>query len=308
MVVAFGADYSHARPTPAQLQKYGIKFVCRYLLDDARDQGKALKLAEARALTACGCDIVANFEYATRPTLTRHQGEADAWTSLAELRALGAPSNRPVYFSFDYDVQPGEYGGVLAYLRGAESVLGAGLAGAYGHYGLVEYLARNGIRWLWQTYAWSHGAWSTHATVRQVHNGAFAEFDGDLNHAMVPDYGQWTLNQLEDDMATFTDEHARKLEEVWRLLYEGKRLNDPQTAGGGVPIAWVVRTAAQLGADVEQVYGEVDSLEETDTQILAAVEAIQAGDPNALADAIVAKLGPAQAQATLDALYNRLAG
>lgn len=196
-VLSVGADYSRARPTAAQLKAHDIKFVCRYLLDDARDGGKALKLPEARQLSALGISIAANFEYATQPTLTFAQGAADARTALAELKALGAPRH-DVYFSFDYNVPPSDFPGVLAYLRGAESQLGKGHAGAYGHYRLVEYLAGHGIRLLWQCYAWSGGLWSVHALVRQVKNGAFpGEFDGDLNHAYVADFGQWTLG---DDM------------------------------------------------------------------------------------------------------------
>lgn len=109
------------------------------------------------------------------------------------------------------------------------------------------------------------------------------------------------------DMA-FTDEDSRKLSEVHRLLYEGKRLNDPQTSGGGVPIAFLPRAVGQLGADLTQIYGEVDSLEETDAQILATVQAIQAGDPAAVAEAVVALMGETQANLVADVIRDRLAG
>lgn len=209
-VYAQGADYSHARPPLETLRRHNLSFVCRYLLDDARNKGKALKLTEAQQLSAGGMDIVANFEYATQPVLTSAQGAADARTSLRELEALGAP-RRVVYFSFDYDVPASHFVGCLAYLRGAESVLGKGNAGAYGHYRLISYLAGQGIRWLWQTYAWSAGMWSPAATVRQVRNGAFpGEFDGDLNYAMAADIGAWNLEG--DDM--FTDEDRAVLRNV----------------------------------------------------------------------------------------------
>lgn len=196
-----GADYSHARPTRTMLDKHGIKFVCRYLLDDARNGGKALKRPEALQLSSWGIKICANFEYATRPPLVFAQGATDARVALNELRTMGAP-RQVVYFSFDYDVQSTDFAGVLNYLRGAESILGKGNAGAYGHYRLVNYLAAHGIHYLWQCYAWSAGLWSPYALVRQVKNDAFpGEFDGDLDYAMVEDYGQWTLG---DDMALTT--------------------------------------------------------------------------------------------------------
>lgn len=204
--VSIGADWSHANPTKAHLDKHGIEFACRYLLDDARDQGKALKLPEARQLSLWGRTIVANFEYATEPNLTFAQGAADARTALAELIRMGAP-RRVVYFSFDYDAPAAHFPGCMTYLQGAGSVLGMENVGAYGHFRLVEYLAARGIRWLWQCYAWSAGRWSAHATVRQVRNGAFpGDFAGDLNHAQVADIGQWTLNPTpEDDMDPNTD-------------------------------------------------------------------------------------------------------
>lgn len=111
------------------------------------------------------------------------------------------------------------------------------------------------------------------------------------------------------DMA-FTDAHAEMLENLHRIIYEGKRKNEPQTANGGVEIAWLVRAVNKLGSDFAEkqaaLLAEVDGVEEADAQLLTAVRAIQAGDTTVLADAIVAKLGAAQAAVFLDALRGRL--
>jgi hypothetical protein len=283
-----GVDYSHARPTRDQLQRHGVRFACRYLLDDTRNKGKALKRDEALQLTAWGVQIVSNFEYLTKPLLTFAQGAADARTVRAELVAIGAP-RLDTYFSFDYDVPAGDYAGVLQYLHGAESVLGAGRAGAYGHYGLITYLADHGIRWLWQTYAWSGGRWNPRATIRQVQNRAFpGEFDGDLNNAMVTDFGQWDLQ--EDDMA-YTDDDKQMLRDVHTWLRDGT----PDFNGHSweSPV-WEVRAHADTQRQIQAAQAA----------ILAALPTAGTGgtDPAAIADAVVAKLKPAQVDVLIEAL------
>lgn len=104
-----------------------------------------------------------------------------------------------------------------------------------------------------------------------------------------------------DDM---TPDQDAMLTEVHRLLYEGKRTNDPQTAGGGVPIAWLPRVVREIELALTATQADVDAAE---AAVLAAIAAVPAGNPDVLATAIVAKLGPAQAQALLDAMAARLA-
>jgi lysozyme len=118
------------------------------------------------------------------------------------------------------------------------------------------------------------------------------------------------LTREGNDMA-FTNVHAEMLENLHRIVYEGKRKNDPQTSGGGIPIAYLVRALGELGSHItgsqEALLAKVDGVAATEAQILAAVGAIQTGDPDVVADAIVAKLGPAQAEVFLEALRGRLA-
>jgi hypothetical protein len=303
--VSVGADWSYARPAKSQLDKYGIQFACRYLLDDARNRGKALKRPEALRLSSWGRTIVGNFEYATQPNLTFAQGTADARVSLAELVAIGAP-RRVVYFSFDYDVPLAHFPGVLTYLRGAGSVLGMENVGAYGHFRLVEYLGGQGIRWLWQCYAWSAGRWSGYATVRQVRNNAFpGDFEGDLDYAQAEDIGQWSLTQEADmDMNTPTPSGAptygMRYGDAIKALVRGANAATAAAAG-------VLRLEADDAAhDLKDTQQHAELTAQL-TQVIELLDAMQTGDPAELADALADKLGDRLDQPLIDALRARIA-
>lgn len=110
------------------------------------------------------------------------------------------PSDRPIYFSVDWDAGSGDWADIDAALRGAASVIGAARVGVYGSYLTVEHCRRVGTaRWFWQTYAWSNGAWSPYAHIQQYRNGVtIGGADCDLNRAMQPDYGQWGYQEVID--------------------------------------------------------------------------------------------------------------
>lgn len=61
-------------------------------------------------------------------------------------------------------------------------------------------------------------------------------------------------------------------------------------------------------ARFNSLLSEVDQSEEALAEVKALLAAIQAGDPDALADKLIARLGPAAAQVFLDAMHARLAG
>lgn len=188
-----GADWAGARPTQAQLKTAGVTFGCRYLLDAARNAGKRFTRAEALTVNGWGIDTVSNFEYATNGALLGYkQGVEDARTVLAEIKFLGIP-RKVVYFSADFDLSISQIPAVLDYLAGCASILGKENVGVYGEYDLIEAAAKAGYKWLWQTYAWSRGLLSSHATLYQYHNGAFSGWDGDRDRALTADFGQWNL-------------------------------------------------------------------------------------------------------------------
>lgn len=319
----YGADWSAARPSIATLTRprtvtlsggvsrslpYGLEFACRYLLDDGRDKGKALKRAEAVALSAAGIGIVANFEYATEPPLTSSQGRRDALTARAELEALGAPAWAPVYFSFDYNVPATDLPGILSYLEGAHGVLGLGRhgerrAGAYGGFRLVSYLSGHGYRWLWQTYGWSGRPtnWHPAAAIRQIHNGAFpGEFDGDLNIAMADDIGAWSLTAQEEtdmDMDTATpaggDTHGMTFGELCGVMVRGA--NAASVARQGVSdlaSAFRLYIAEDTGADAA-VLARLDAILSATADPVALAAAIAGALPADLARQVVHELGTA---------------
>lgn len=300
-----GTDFAGARPTVAWLKSKGLTFVCRYVLDDGRNQGKALHKAEAEAYSAAGITICANFEYAVQPILTAQQGAADARTALAELERIGAP-RRVVYFSFDYDVPPSHFPGVLSYLHGAETVLGQGNAGAYGKYDLIQFLAARGIHWLWQCYAWSYGKWSPAATVRQTSNNHWpGEYDADLDVAMADDIGGWLLGQPAGQEIEMLDwnqitpsgapTYGMTLGDYFKMLGRGANnaqdaLATAQAASAAVTkLTTVVQgIAGDESQDAAKVHAELAAIQ----AILNAAPGAGGGiDPAALANAISAHVG-----------------
>jgi Domain of unknown function (DUF1906) len=311
----YGVDYSRARPTRVQLEAVPAAFACRYLIDDARDRGKGLKLPEARQLSSWNVPIVANFEYAAVPLLTAAQGAADARTALAELEALGAP-RRVVYFSFDYDVPPEHFPATMTYLKGAGSVLGAENVGAYGHYSLIEYLAGQGIDWLWQCFAWSGGRWSQWATCRQIRNGAFPGWDGDLNIAMADDIGHWRLPvPLEDDMepstglpVTINDVPDQTYVAAFSppnplmTVAQGIHRNYWHTLQQGKVLTSIVGVLAKIDGLDDQTKATLDTslveLRALSTQIAA----LPGADPQAFAETVAALINQNDAEEFLAAL------
>lgn len=194
VVTATGVDYSFARPSPGGLHGEGYTFACRYL--SPPPNSKNLSKSEADALWAAGVDVVANFEEGATNALNGHgQGVTDATIADGQSQADGIPAGRPIYFSVDFDAQPGDFAAIDAYFDGVASVIGEGRTGAYGGYAIIQHLFDAGkIRWGWQTYAWSNGAWDARAQLRQVQNDITAAGDSaccDLDQAQAADFGQW---------------------------------------------------------------------------------------------------------------------
>jgi hypothetical protein len=187
----FGVDYAWARPSPSGLKAQGFGFVCRYLSYDTT--GKNLSKGEADALIAAGLDVVANWEWGAQDALDGYsRGVQEAQAAESQAIADGMPAGRPIYFSIDFDAQPGEQGAIDAYFDGVASVIGRDRTGAYGGHGVINRLFNNGkIKWAWQTYAWSYGAWDGRAQLRQIQNGIGPGGEMDKDQSMVADFGQW---------------------------------------------------------------------------------------------------------------------
>lgn len=188
-----GVDYSWARPSTAALSQAGVTFACRYLSRDF--SGKNLTFDEAATLSAAGIAIVSNWEYEARAPLAGHaRGAQDAAEADRQHRAAGGPSDRPIYFSVDFDASAGDQAAINAYFDGVAATIGHARTGAYGGYWVIKRLLDAGkIVWAWQTLAWSGGRWDSRAQLRQVHNAVQIDHaDVDLDHALADDFGQWT--------------------------------------------------------------------------------------------------------------------
>lgn len=182
-----GVDYAWDHVPIEALIRYGADFVCRYV---SSDLGKDESLGEAKELAKHGIWSVLVYETtAHRAGEGFDAGVIDGHRALARLATLQAPAGRPVYFAVDYDT-PGA--AVAPYFRGVRSVVGRA-AGVYGSYRVCKFLHEQGlVNWMWQTYAWSGGAWYAPAQLQQYKNDIkVGGVDCDADRATTFDYGQW---------------------------------------------------------------------------------------------------------------------
>lgn len=272
-----GADYSAARPSRAQLDSGGVSFAVRYILDAARDGGKRFTLTEAQTLTSWGRKLVCNFEYQTgHMAAGAAAGAADARVSLAEMRTLGVPLGRPCFFSNDTGSVPDA--AIVSYLGGAAGVLGpAGYqTGIYGGLRSMQVAYGAGYLWLWQTYAWSGSptVWHPNAVLRQVHNGAFTGWDGDLDFAQTADFGQWDTTgwtPTGDALMAMTDA------QLGQLMLAVARIGDMYTMQAGNYVgrfSALEKAVATLGTAVAALPGAPAAIKAELDAVKAAVDRI----------------------------------
>lgn len=232
-----GVDYSTARPSPQGLFAAGKRFVVRY--GGAGSSDKWLTLGEANALTGAGLSIVANVESTARGLLGGYQiGYTQAAHAHAHFMSCGMPSDRPIYLSADWDVQPSEWATVRTALNGAADAIGRGQVGIYGGRRVIELAQETGAAThFWQTYAWSGDPthWVSGTHIQQYHNGVrVAGGDCDLDRSMVPDFGQWGTHQGGSTMDT--GEH---IIQAWS---QGNETTPNSTAVA--PVTWRIRDEA----------------------------------------------------------------
>lgn len=158
-----GFDYTE-RINPTALKAAGCSVVFRYLSNPGWP--KNLTLAEAEELLNAGIAIVLNYETTATFMLAGYSGgQAAAQSARSQARALFAPATTRIFYSADFDVQPGQVTTVLDFLSGASSVDGKGEVGDYGGLRIVE--AAIGYA-SWQTAAWSGGQWARNNAAQQT--------------------------------------------------------------------------------------------------------------------------------------------
>lgn len=189
-----GVDYAWSHPSPAALKSRGIQFACRYG-GAGIDDSKMISAGEAARLTSAGIAIVANVEGSAGGFRGYSAGQSFARRGRAWFRNLGMPDNRPIYYSADWDVQPGDWPDLKAALDGAANVDGRNNVGLYGgRYAIQKAMSTGSAKWFWQTYGWSGSPiqWVNGVHIQQYRNGVTIDgADCDLDRAMVADFGQW---------------------------------------------------------------------------------------------------------------------
>lgn len=209
--VTQGLDYAGGVIAGADIIAAGYSFACRYLAPGGASlPAKQLQPSEAANLTASGVGIVSNWE---STGIDAEQGFSagvgDAQAAQAQHALCGAPDDRPIYFSLDWDEDPSQDAVVDAYFQGVASVISLARTGVYGGYWIVKRLFDAGlVTWGWQTEAWSsdpdnlgpddsYGDGSyldPRAQVFQRNDAGYVTVGGvqcDLNLAQAADFGQW---------------------------------------------------------------------------------------------------------------------
>ncbi|WP_433199055.1 glycoside hydrolase domain-containing protein [Nocardia sp. CA-107356] len=212
----FGLDYAAGRPGGAAIQAAGYDFVVRYLSDGGPTlPGKQLTPAEADDLRAHDISIVSNWETTAARMLDGYDaGIVDARAGLAQVLRCGGRSDRPIYFSADFDSTPQDQLAINAYLQGAAAVLGAANVGIYGGFWSISRALDAGVAaWSWQTAAWSgtnvEARRNIYQTSQQVIVGGVR---CDVNEAGTMDFGQWDFVQEEPDVTPEQDAVLRDIQ------------------------------------------------------------------------------------------------
>lgn len=185
MSQTLGVDYSFSRPSPALLAAKGFKFACRYL---GGSTDKRITRAEAAALHSHGLAIPLVYESAANRSAQGYAtGVADAREALREAGLVGVPSGIPIFFAVDFDAA---WWQVEPYFKGVQHVLGV-RGGPYGSDKITRAARGIGIKYTWQTCAWSGGRLDTGCNIyqRQAMTRFVAGCDEDVLINAMPMWG-----------------------------------------------------------------------------------------------------------------------
>ncbi len=171
-----GVDYSYARPNLAELGKaIPGGFVMRYIAGRPGSGGKSTDPGEVAQLHAAGLSVGLVWETSGGFMLGGAvQGHADAPSVLAWITFLNLPLGVRIHFALDQQPDQTALTSSLAYLTAMASHVGWDRVGGYGSDVAVDYWAAHtpaAAHVWWQTYAWSGGRISSHASILQYQNG-----------------------------------------------------------------------------------------------------------------------------------------
>ena len=152
----------------------------------------ALTPGEIAAIHGAGLSLFLIYETSpTQPSyFTYAQGLQDAKQAIAAAVSLRAPNGVGIYFTVDYDAQPGDMSAIIDYVHGARDGLGGKyLLGLYGSYAVVTAL-RPYVDKVWQTYAWSGAQTAPNDIYQYENNARMCGVSVDLDY-INPDAGLW---------------------------------------------------------------------------------------------------------------------
>lgn len=186
----YGYDVDFYKPTIKLLKAHRANFVMGYL---SHDPAKNMTKAYADKVRKNGMGIGLVWETtARRASGTFANGQSDAYEAMAQSSALGFPTFLPIYFAVDFDAVPSQ---VHDYFDGVKATI-HDRTGVYGSYRVVNDLYySNGIKWTWQTLAWSGSKWFRHNTMEQTK----IEIDwgpGKVDADTAPSRYTWELHGL----------------------------------------------------------------------------------------------------------------
>jgi hypothetical protein len=215
-------DFAEHLVAPDQIAAAGYLGAVVYVSESrpgANFDFKPVTREYADALRVAGLHIVSNYQYGkpgwpTPSDFTRGYdgGVADAQTALRLHAAAGGGDSAPIFFSIDEDIDLNTWKTIaVEWFRGINSVLGIERTGIYGHSracawaigdGVIGPSSTAGLRWAWQTKAWSHGERETTAVLYQSVVVDASEpgvllggIHVDEDEVLAADFGQWDLDR-----------------------------------------------------------------------------------------------------------------
>lgn len=234
-----GVDYSWGRPGGKAIREAGRDFAVRYVFANT---GKEITIPEIHDLHDNGVDICIVFEGHGERAATGGYGGGmnDAISARQQMRAMGYPDNRPIYYAVDQDIFPELYDEVVAYFHGIHNVEGD-MTGGYGEYEVMWLLEQYGlIHWKWQCFAWSKGYVYPTLHMYQYQNERYINGVGvDYNRSYQRDFGQWPSPvgvdpdpavNTEELMSAEYDKLKAELDHLRVAVYSGQEEKDESLA------------------------------------------------------------------------------
>jgi hypothetical protein len=277
-VSLLGIDIAWDRPTVAQIQATGAHWVARYF---SQDPTKDITAGEVQQYSAANLGIVTVYETTTGRALQGfNAGQQDAHAAINERAAVGLPQTHPIYFAVDTDT---DWASVKSYFDGVTSVLPKDLTGIYGGFKVVEGAHSYGLKYGWQTIAWSGGLWSQWASIKQT-GGTVLSGGADIDFAEVPDFGQFPSPEVDMPL---TDADVQK---IW--AYQVKDVEN----GSMVQMGTIMAYMDYMHKRQENLITSVGNQE---AAIQAAITKLSNGgvDPTVLAQDVIKDLSAALAKA-----------